>query len=119
MIAAGPTSTTKMPGKMKITSGKISLTAVLAAFSSASWRRRSAHRVALHAQGLGDAGAELVGLNQDRGQAAEIVDAGAAPQLVQHVGRGRPICNWKLHRSNSSEMSRRVSFISSLTFRIA
>ena len=36
VIAAGPTSTTKIAGKMKITSGKISLTAVLAAFSSAS-----------------------------------------------------------------------------------
>ena len=34
-MAAGPTSTTKMPGKMNSTSGKISLTAVLAAFSSA------------------------------------------------------------------------------------
>ena len=40
VIAAGPTSTTKIPGKMNITRGKISLTAVLAAFSSASWRRR-------------------------------------------------------------------------------
>ena len=40
VIAAGPTSTTKMPGKMKSTSGKSSLTAVLAAFSSAIWRRR-------------------------------------------------------------------------------
>src|SRR5436190_2504025 len=39
-IAAGPTSTTKMPGKMKSTSGKMSCTAVFAAFSSASCRRR-------------------------------------------------------------------------------
>src|SRR5262245_6668275 len=39
-IAAGPTSTTKIPGKMNSTSGKISLTAVLAAFSSANCRRR-------------------------------------------------------------------------------
>ena len=38
--AAGPTSTTKIAGKMKITSGKISLTAVLAAFSSAICCRR-------------------------------------------------------------------------------
>src|SRR5579871_1885578 len=38
--AAGPTRTTKMPGKMKSTSGKINCTAVLAAFSSASCRRR-------------------------------------------------------------------------------
>ena len=36
MIAAGPTSTTKIPGKMKSTSGKIIFTAVMAAFSSAS-----------------------------------------------------------------------------------
>ena len=36
VMAAGPTRTTKMPGKMNSTSGKISLTAVLAAFSSAS-----------------------------------------------------------------------------------
>ena len=35
-MAAGPTSTTKMPGKMKITRGKISLTAVLAA-GGATW----------------------------------------------------------------------------------
>lgn len=35
VIAAGPTSTTKIAGKMKITSGKISFTAVFAAFSSA------------------------------------------------------------------------------------
>ena len=35
VIAAGPTSTTKIAGKMKSTSGKINLTAVLAAFSSA------------------------------------------------------------------------------------
>lgn len=35
MIAAGPTRTTKIPGKMKSTSGKIILTAVAAAFSSA------------------------------------------------------------------------------------
>jgi len=34
-MPAGPTSTTKMPGNMKSTSGKINLTAVLAAFSSA------------------------------------------------------------------------------------
>ena len=40
VMAAGPTSTTKMAGKMKITSGKISFTAVLAAFSSANCRRR-------------------------------------------------------------------------------
>lgn len=38
-MAAGPTSTTKMPGKMNNTSGKISFTAVLAAFSSANCRR--------------------------------------------------------------------------------
>ena len=36
VMAAGPTRMTKMPGKMKITSGKMSFTAVLAAFSSAS-----------------------------------------------------------------------------------
>ena len=35
VIAAGPTSTTKIPGKMKRTSGKINCTAVLEAFSSA------------------------------------------------------------------------------------
>ena len=39
MMAAGPTSTTKMPGKMNSTSGKIILTAVWAAFSSANWLR--------------------------------------------------------------------------------
>ncbi len=39
VIAAGPTSTTKIAGKMKSTSGKMSLTAVLAAFSSAICRR--------------------------------------------------------------------------------
>ena len=36
VMAAGPTRTTKIPGKIKSTSGKISLTAVLAAFSSAN-----------------------------------------------------------------------------------
>jgi hypothetical protein len=35
VIAAGPTSTMKMAGKMNSTSGKISFTAVFAAFSSA------------------------------------------------------------------------------------
>jgi hypothetical protein len=40
VIAAGPTSTTKIAGKMNSTSGKISFTAVLAAFSSAIWLRR-------------------------------------------------------------------------------
>ena len=35
LIPAGPTNTTKMPGKMNRTSGKIIFTAVLAAFSSA------------------------------------------------------------------------------------
>ncbi len=35
VMAAGPTSTTKIPGKMNNTSGKMSLTAVFAAFSSA------------------------------------------------------------------------------------
>jgi len=35
VMAAGPTSTTKIPGKMNRTSGKMSFTAVLAAFSSA------------------------------------------------------------------------------------
>ena len=40
VMAAGPTSTTKMPGKMKITSGKINFTAVFAACSSAICRRR-------------------------------------------------------------------------------
>ena len=39
-MAAGPTRITKMPGKMNSTRGKMSLTAVLAAFSSANWRRR-------------------------------------------------------------------------------
>ena len=106
VMAAGPTSTTKMPGKMNITSGKISLTAVLAAFSSASCRRRSAHRIALHAQGLGDAGAELVGLDQHRRQAPQVVDAGPRAQFVQHFGAGRPICNWKLDRANSSARTR-------------
>ena len=36
VMAAGPTSTTKIAGKMNNTSGKISFTAVLAAFSSAN-----------------------------------------------------------------------------------
>ncbi len=40
-MAAGPTSTTKNAGKMKITSGKMSFTAVLAAFSSAICCRRT------------------------------------------------------------------------------
>lgn len=40
VMAAGPTRTTKMAGKMKITSGKINFTAVFAAFSSAICRRR-------------------------------------------------------------------------------
>ena len=40
VMAAGPTSTTKMPGKMNTTSGKISFTAVFAAFSSAICLRR-------------------------------------------------------------------------------
>src|SRR5262249_10288526 len=39
-IAAGPTRTTKIPGKINNTSGKMSCTAVLAAFSSAICRRR-------------------------------------------------------------------------------
>ena len=43
VMAAGPTSTMKIAGKMNSTSGKISLTAVLAAFSSAIWRRRDSN----------------------------------------------------------------------------
>ena len=39
MMAAGPTMTTNTPGKMKITSGKIILTDVCWAFSSAICRR--------------------------------------------------------------------------------
>ena len=84
-IAAGPTSTTKMPGKMNSTSGKISCTAVLAAFSSANLPAAGPHRVRLHAQGLGDARAEPVGLDQDGRQAADVVDAGADAQVVQHL----------------------------------
>ena len=101
-MAAGPTSTTKMPGKMNSTSGKMSLTAVLAAFSSANLPAAGPHRVALHAQGLGDAGAELVGLDQHGGQAPEVGHAGPHPQFVQGLGPRRPICNWKLVRANSS-----------------
>ena len=73
-----------MPGKMNSTSGKMSLTAVLAAFSSANLAAAGPHRVALHAQGLGDARAELVGLDQHAGQAAEVGHAGARAQFVQH-----------------------------------
>ena len=40
LIAAGPTSTTKMPGKMNRINGNNNCTAVLAAFSSASCLRR-------------------------------------------------------------------------------
>src|SRR5438105_1046768 len=43
------------------------------------------HGIGLHAEGLGDTGAETVGLNQDGRQAADVVHAGADPQVVEHL----------------------------------
>jgi hypothetical protein len=36
------------------------------------------HRIALHSQGLGDAGAEFIGLNQNGRERFEVVDASAS-----------------------------------------
>ena len=49
------------------------------------------HRVALHAQRLGHARTKLIGLDQDRRQAAQVFVAGARAQLVEHFARERPI----------------------------
>ena len=83
-MAAGPTSTTKIAGKMNSTSGKISCTAVLAAFSSASCRRRVRIESDWTRRAWAMLRAEAVGLDQDRRQAAHVVDAGADAQVVQH-----------------------------------
>ena len=108
-----------MPGKMNSTSGKISFTAVFAAFSSANCRRPGTHRVALYSQGLSHTRAEFIGLNQNGCQAAHVVHAGPLSEILQHFMRALPICKWKLHKLNSSAMIRAVRFISSATFRIA
>ena len=82
---AGPTSTTNTPGKMKKIRGSMILTEVLAARSSASWRRLQTHGVGLNAQSRGDARAELFGLDDHGGERSHVVDSGADAQVAQHV----------------------------------
>jgi len=82
-MAAGPTRTTKMPGKIKSTSGKISCTAVLAAFprpigAAGCASSRSASAAPGHAR------SEAVGLNEDRRQGPQIGHAGPRAQFVEH-----------------------------------
>ena len=77
VMAAGPTSTTKMAGKDEDHQREDQLDRGLGRLFFGQLPAAGAHRIALHAQRLGDARAELVGLNQNRRQAAQIVDAGA------------------------------------------
>ena len=79
----------------------------------------STHRIALHAQCLGDAGTKLVGLNQNRRQRTQIIDAGSTAEVLQHLRATAPICKCRLQRPNSSAMTLCDFFISSATLRIA
>ena len=45
------------------------------------------HRLTLHAQRLSDAGAEFVGLNQNRRQLLEILDTAAIAEFLERLGR--------------------------------
>jgi Zn-dependent protease len=46
----------------------------------------SAHRIALHAECLGDARAELVGLNEDGGEGSQVVDTTTGAKFLQSMG---------------------------------
>ena len=84
-IAAGPIVTIQMAGKMHSTSGNTIFTPVFAAASSARCRRLVLQRVGEHAKRVGDARAELVGLDQHGDERVQIVDAGAIRQIAQRV----------------------------------
>ena len=108
-----------MPGKMKITSGKISLTAVFAAFFFGNLAAAGAHRIALDTESLRNARPELVGLDQDRGQCPQVIDPGTHAELVEHfVARAGPIWSCMLQSCNSSQIFGATSLSSSLTLRM-
>ena len=82
-MAAGPTRTTKIAGKMNRTSGKISCTAVFAAFSSANCRRRvRSNRIGPAAPGRYST--QPVGLDQNRGQAPHIIHPRPDAEVVEN-----------------------------------
>ena len=66
LITAGPMVTTQIAGKMQNTSGKTILTPVLAAASSARWRRLVRTVSECTRSDCATLGAELVGLHQHR-----------------------------------------------------
>ena len=82
-MAAGPTKTTKMPGKDEQDQGEKEFDGGFGGLFLGQLPPSRPHRVALDAQGMGDAGAELVGLDEDGGQGAEVGDAGPYPQFVE------------------------------------
>ena len=77
-----------MPGKMNSTSGKMSLHGGLGGLFFGQLTAADAHRVALRAECLGDAGAEPVGLDQHGRQGAQVGHAGPRAQFVEHFGAG-------------------------------
>ena len=85
VMAAGPTRTTKMPGKMNNTSGKISLTAVLAAFSSAIWRRRVRMESLCTRRAWAILEPNLSAWIRMEASERQVVDAAALPQFLQHL----------------------------------
>ena len=77
------------------------------------------HGVGLDAQGRGDAGPEPLGLDQDGGQGAHVVDPGAdARGRAARPCAGRPIWTWKLAMASSSQSSGQAAASSPATRRI-
>ena len=88
LIAAGPIVTTQIAGKMQNTSGKTILTPVLAAASSARWRRlvRSVSECT-----RSDCATLVPNLSVCTSIATselDVVDAGALGEVAQRFGRG-------------------------------
>ena len=82
MMIAGPKATRNSEGKMKNTSGKISLMVVLAACLFHLLNALGSERVGMRAQGLADAGSELFGLDQHGDEVANTVHVGAFGQML-------------------------------------
>ena len=61
-----------------------------------------AQGIGMHAQGLGDAGSEAVGLNQGRDQRADVIDPGALGQIAERLNAGFPARVSRLKRWNSA-----------------
>ena len=84
-MAAGPTSTTKMPGKMNSTSGENELHGGFRGLFLGHLTTPRAHGIALRAKCLGDARTEPVGLDQHGGQRPQVGHAGSGAQFVQDL----------------------------------